>query len=584
MLNNLNTFSEFETFLGGSKNGKGLFSFETLLELDKHERYPIEQIEALNNRNLNRFFIPAANGGDLIQLEDLLTLMRLVARRDLTSAIAYGGTFLGAITIWIAGSDELKNKVAADIKANKKIAFAITEKKRGSDLLAIDLTATFLNGAGGYLLDGEKWLFNHASKSNYTTTLVKNSNKTGPRSCSLLYMPGLGGTGVAGNSSIKKLNRIHTVGLKGLDLGGISLNKHFVDDKFLIGKEGEGLELALVGLQVTKTLCSGLSLGSLDTLLRATVQFCKERILYSRPIIDIPIVKTKLVNAFLDLLMAEAHCIVTCRCAHVLPTQMGLFSALVKAQVPSLVEFHTKELSSLLGARSYVNNETEHAIFQKQARDNAIISIFEGNTYVNYQYALQQMKVIFSLFASKQPVSPSVLQNIYNLDNKLNPIDFSKLSVVGKGRDDLIYSLTMLDEDLKQEQVSVDGHSDHEEALKAISKLILLTDDLRDRFLAENPLLTNPFVINAEVFEYAYKYAKVHSIIATASLIYYNRESLNPVFTWLKLLKFCLQKSLSAFANRPYQPEAQDLDELESYLSGCYDRSSLFSLFPLKIA
>ena len=58
--------------------------------------------------------------------------------------------------------------------------------------------------------------------------------------------------------------RLRTHGIRGADISGIDFASTRVDADALIGAPGQGLELVLKSLQLTRTLCSALSLGSAD--------------------------------------------------------------------------------------------------------------------------------------------------------------------------------------------------------------------------------------------------------------------------------------------------------------------------------
>ena len=78
------------------------------------------------------------------------------------------------------------------------------------------------------------------------------------------------------------LNRLPTVGMRGLDISGIGFNNAEIHKDALIGEEGQGLELGLKTLQVTRAYCSSFSLGAGDTMLRIATEFAIERELYNK--------------------------------------------------------------------------------------------------------------------------------------------------------------------------------------------------------------------------------------------------------------------------------------------------------------
>src|SRR5262249_24228802 len=244
-------------------------------------------------------YVPVEHGGKLKSFEELLFLTRVISRRDLTAAIAMGQVFLGAVHVWIDGSTAQRRTVAEIIKGGKQMAFALTEKAHGSDVLASDCRG--IKVKEGYLLSGEKWLINNGTRGAALTVFARTPTPDNPGEFSLLLVVKT----LLDDSSYSHLRRVKTHGIRGADISGIRFHECLVPHDALIGAPGSGLETALKGLMITRTLCSGFSLGALDTALRLTTQFSLERKLYAGVAYDIPHVRSVLTSCFLDLLACE---------------------------------------------------------------------------------------------------------------------------------------------------------------------------------------------------------------------------------------------------------------------------------------
>ena len=73
-------------------------------------------------------------------------------------------------------------------------------------------------------------------------------------------------------------------------------------------------------------MCTNLSLGATDTALRIATDFALHRSIYSSRVIDIPVARGALAEAFLDLLVSDCVSIAAARALHVLPVQMSIHS------------------------------------------------------------------------------------------------------------------------------------------------------------------------------------------------------------------------------------------------------------------
>ena len=92
--------------------GDPLESFKRAVELDERDEYPAETCGVLDQWGLNDYYVPIELGGRLESFEEFLSLVRVVARRDMTAAVAHVKTYLGAVSVWMGGSDEQKRRLA----------------------------------------------------------------------------------------------------------------------------------------------------------------------------------------------------------------------------------------------------------------------------------------------------------------------------------------------------------------------------------------------------------------------------------------------------------------------------------------
>src|SRR5579859_5651342 len=101
-----------ECHLGDPLLPNGAMAFESALELDEREEYPERACAHLDGWNLHHYYVPSSLGGRLASAEELDALVKVVARRDLTVAIAHAKTLLGSLAVWVDGSPEQKNRLA----------------------------------------------------------------------------------------------------------------------------------------------------------------------------------------------------------------------------------------------------------------------------------------------------------------------------------------------------------------------------------------------------------------------------------------------------------------------------------------
>ena len=435
---------ELEEHLGDPFDARSTFSFKSAVELDEAEVFPEQAFGMLNDWGLHRRYVPVELGGEPASYEGLLHLLRVVARRDLTAAIAHGGTYLGAIPVWMAGSAAQQSKLADIVLDGGQVALGLTEQGHGSDLLAGDVAAR--RGAAADGLHGKKWLIGNATRSRAVTVFARTDERGGPKGFSLLLLD----KADCGGGTCRPLPRVKTHGLRGADISGIEFQGCRLAPDAFVGEAGRGLEIVLNALQVTRTLCAAFSLGAADTALRITLDFAAQRRLYNSTVAEIPYPRELLLECFLDLLICECAAASGARALHAAPEQMSVWSAVVKTFVPLTVERMMQTLSVVLGARFYLREGYCHGLFQKILRDNAVVSLFDGSTAVNFEgIALQ----LHGRLREERPDASAEFARrsmgiIFDLAAPLPACRFDAFDMMCRGADPVIASLPTLGDEL----------------------------------------------------------------------------------------------------------------------------------------
>jgi alkylation response protein AidB-like acyl-CoA dehydrogenase len=380
------TAEELDRFLGDPDDPSGWFSHARCLELDEKEEFPAEICLRLDDWGLPSYYVPEEHGGRLTGYAGLLQLIRVLARRDLTVAIGHGKTYLGGVCVWVAGHAEQAARLGADVRAGVPVSLGLTERDHGSDLLAGEVRGAA--GAEGWLVSGEKWLINNATRGSLLSLLTRTAPAGGPRGFSILLVD----KRELDKDMYHHLPKVHTHGIRGADISGIAFDQARIDRSALVGAEGGGLEIALKALQLTRTLCAALSLGAADHGLRLAVDFTQQRELYGRLLGNLPQARRTLGTAAADVLLHEALAIVASRLVHTQTDEMSITAAVTKYTLPSGTEDVLARLTQLLGARAFLKGVHAGGMFQKVERDHRIVGLFDGNTLVNLNSLVNQFR------------------------------------------------------------------------------------------------------------------------------------------------------------------------------------------------
>ena len=581
MLDQYRGAEALETHLGSPLDPAGVLSFAQAVALDEHDAYPEAACRALNAWGLAAYYVPHVHGGRLRSFEELLALVRVVARRDLTVAIAHAKTFLGAAPVWVAGSTEQQTRLAERIANHEQVALAYHEQAHGSDMNASEVRAEA--DGDGYRLSGEKWLVNNATRGTALTVFARTSPAGGPRGFSLFLVE----KAALDPATYTHLPRLKTHGIRGADFSGIRFTDCPIPATALLGPLGGGLELSIRTFQLTRTLIPALALGAADTALRTTLAFALERKLYGDTVWALPYPRQTLVDAFVDLLVCECTTIGAARGAHVAPAQMGVWSAVVKYYVPTTVEAVVRSLAGVLGARYYLREGHQWGIFQKLVRDNAIISLFDGNTAVNLQVIAQQLRFLieYEPGATCELEQQARLAHIFALDAPVGELDPAGLGLSNRGRDDLTQSLPAARAWLEHLRATHDG----DPAL--LDDLATLTAALLEAQAAQVTLRAagearygRQFTKSPAIFELAKRHCALHAAAACLQMWRYNRTRLGGWFGAGEWLALALERLLQTLGLRVEVCPPAYGERLAAVLHDLFDADQLFSILGYRLA
>ncbi|WP_431801913.1 acyl-CoA dehydrogenase family protein [Microbacterium sp. bgisy203] len=374
----------FDAFLGRRDLAGGVVDAVRAIDLDEASAFPTEEIAAIDAWGLQRWYVPEKHGGRLVDTLDPVLMIRHLAGRDVTAAVAHGKTFLGSVCSWVAGG-EIAETTADIALRGEPISWGLTEKGRGSDLSQSSTTARV--EAREILLDGTKWPINNATRGRAVTVLARTSDAGGPRSLSLVFLD----KAEVDPGTLSYEPKVATHGIRGADISGIRFSATRTAPERLVGQEGHGLELVLKSLQLTRPLTTALSLGAADQGLSIALSFARSRRLYGSLLIGLPAARRTLAEAAADTLIAECVMLVGARTIHSAPDEMAIVSALVKFLAPDTVDAMFRNLTSFLGARSQLVGFAGAGAFQKAARDNRVVGIFDGNSIVNLNVLINEL-------------------------------------------------------------------------------------------------------------------------------------------------------------------------------------------------
>jgi len=548
--------ASLEMFLGDPRDERSIHSHLRTLDLDKQELFPEEASAKLDLWGLPHYYVPAEYGGRLDDYEQLFALVRAVARRDLSLTISHAATFLGAVGVWVGGSERQCQELAKRILQGSRVALALTERAHGSDLVASDLEASV--SAGAYVLRGEKWLINNATRSDLLSVLARTDSSRNPRSLSLLLVD----KAEISPSTYRLLPKVRTHGIRGIDVSGIAFSGTCVSKENCIGQEGHGFEIILKGLQITRTACSALSLGAADTLLEMLLH--KIEINGSSKLLEY-----HLANAIADIFAAEAVSLVGARAIHFLTEELGLISAITKVFVPSTVDNLLESVLPAFGVDSLLLDGNDSGLLQKLHRDHRIVGLFDGSTVVNLQVIALQLRGLVR--SRQQSNSQKALVACRELLGGCSPerLNRERLALLSRPKDTILASLEAARNELSKNQQAF-GMDDP--SISSLVDAILARLEQAEKEIEK--ISWSGSNIPPFLFDLAYFYTLLYASVCCLNLWLANEEE-EPSFApewrrnglWLRLALIRLLERMGAETKRERSLEKSCLAAAESTIS-----------------
>lgn len=469
----LERIRRLEALLGDPGDPDNPLGLRAVLDADERGELLPEGERALARFGLGAEFVPATLGGRFERADRFSLLMRSLFRRDCSLGIGHGVTsFIAGLPIWADGSAEQRRRAAELLCGGDRIVAAYTELDHGSDFARVSLAARPAAG-GGYLLDGGKQLVNNIGRAESAVLFARTDDRPGSRGHShlLVDLDGLPA------DRTDRSARYATSGVRGCLLGGVGFEDCPVPADALLGQEGGAMETVLKVFQVTRCVLPGMVVGVGDTQLRAVLAFAGERRLYGRPVSALPLPRSVLAAAFVDLLICDALSMVAARSLHLLPEEASVRSAAVKYLVPKLLQDNSYRLGVLLGARSYLR-EGPYAGFQKAARDLPVVALAHASGAVCLSNIVPQLPRLaeraWRPALDRAPGAPVAPEAVFRLHDPLPALDFARLELTARGTDSLAAVLPAFADELAREA------ADRPEVAELADLAALFAGDLAD--------------------------------------------------------------------------------------------------------
>lgn len=310
--------------------------------------------------------VPKEYGGLFVDTISHEICMVAIAKADSGLATTLEASCKGAEAIAHWGTDAQRKKYIPKLVSGElaPAAFAITEEQAGSDANNIQTTAT-LDG-DYYVLNGVKRYITTADIAGFIIVFAK----TDERSISAFVVD-------RGTPGMKTVHEEDKLGLLTVNCVGIEFDNCRIPKENLVGREGQGLQIALKCLDTGRLDIAAQSLGVAEAAYEAALNFAKERKQFGQVITNFQAVSHKLADMELKVSAAKLMLFKGCW-ARDNQKSCNLEATMAKLYCSEVANEIAYEAQQIFGGRGYVKAFPAERFF----RDARVTTIYDGTSEI----------------------------------------------------------------------------------------------------------------------------------------------------------------------------------------------------------
>ena len=244
---------------------------------ERSETFPREVFRTLGRAGLLSLPYPEEYGGGGQSYEVYLQVLEEIGSVWASVGVGTSVHALSCFGLFTVGTDEQKHNWLPGMLSGEQLgAYCLSEAHAGSDPAAMKTKA--VRDADSYVINGAKAWTTHGGQADFYKVMARTS-EDGARGISCFLVPA-DTEGLVSDSPEGKM------GLTGSHTTTMRFDDVRISADRLLGEEGQGLKIALAGLDAGRlgiaAVATGLAQGALDT----AVAYAKERQTFGKAIID----------------------------------------------------------------------------------------------------------------------------------------------------------------------------------------------------------------------------------------------------------------------------------------------------------
>ncbi|HXA87183.1 MAG TPA: acyl-CoA dehydrogenase family protein [Mycobacterium sp.] len=278
----------------------------------------------------------------------------------------------------LAGTPDQKRRFLPRCAAGAISAFLLTEPDVGSDPARLGSTATPVEDGRAYELEGVKLWTTNGVVAELLVVMARVPKSEGHRGGISAFVVEADSPGI----TVERRNKF--MGLRGIENGVTRLHRVRVPAENLIGREGDGLKIALTTLNVGRLALPATVTGVAKWSVKIAREWSSERVQWGKPIGKHEAIASKLAFMAATTYALEAVLELSGQMADEGRNDIRIEAALAKLWASEMAGVVADELMQIRGGRGYESAESlaargeRAAPVEQMVRDLRINRIFEG--------------------------------------------------------------------------------------------------------------------------------------------------------------------------------------------------------------
>src|SRR4051794_36621153 len=352
------------------------------LRIEREAKIPDEVVDGLKELGALGMKVPESYGGlGLSQVYYNKALVLAGTWHSSLSTLLSAHQSIGVSQpLLLFGTEEQKQRWLPLVARDHISAFLLTEPDVGSDPARLATEAKPVDG--GYRLTGNKLWATNGAIADVVVVMAKVPEGDGHRGGISAFVLPYDADGV----TVERRNAF--MGLRGIENSVTRLQGVFVPAKNLIGREGEGLKIALTTLNTGRLALPAICVGVGKWATKVAREWGNERVQWGRPVGKHDAVSQKIAFIAASAFGLEAMLDVASRLADEKRNDIRIEAAIAKLYASEMGWKIADELMQVRGGRGYETAESLKARGEKPVpveqvmRDMRINRIFEGSTEI----------------------------------------------------------------------------------------------------------------------------------------------------------------------------------------------------------